>query len=92
MCVERNRGAMQYTAYRPLGPHQRAKHGPITSSVGLQISRWPLFVVGHLHQIGGMKSKAVLAWGPVHDDHAPHNVDDDADPCSARLSNIVTDF
>jgi hypothetical protein len=35
---------------------------------------------------------ALWAWGPIHDNHAPHNVDDDADPCSVRLSNIVTDF
>jgi hypothetical protein len=88
MCVERNRGAMQYTAYRPLGPHQRAKHGPVRSNAGFQISH----VSTDLHQVLMVISNALLAWGPVHDNHAPHNVDDDADPCSVRLSHIIADF
>jgi hypothetical protein len=61
---------------------QEAKPGPTRFTGGS----------GDLHQILGMKSNALLARGPVHDNHAPHNVDDDADPCSVRLSHIIADF
>jgi hypothetical protein len=46
----------------------------------------------HLHQILGMKSTALLAWGPIHDNHAPHNVDDDADGVAVNLSRRVAVF
>jgi hypothetical protein len=41
-----------------------------------------------------MKSEAVLAWGPVHDNQIglPHNVDDDADWLAVNLSHKIADF
>jgi hypothetical protein len=41
-----------------------------------------------------MKSKAVSAWGPVHDNQVgvPHNVNDDADSVAVNLSHIISDF
>src|SRR6266699_3256823 len=67
----------------PLGP---VPPGP---PAGLSTS-----VPGNLHQVIGMISEALLARGPIHDNRvgALHNVDDDADPCSVRLSHIIADF
>jgi hypothetical protein len=41
-----------------------------------------------------MKSNALLAWGPIHDNQVgmPHNVDDDADSLAVNLSHIIADF
>jgi hypothetical protein len=41
-----------------------------------------------------MKSDALLASGPIHDNHPgiPHNVDDDADSPAIDLSHIIADF
>jgi hypothetical protein len=51
---------------------------------------WP----ATLHHVGGMKSNALLAWGPIHDNQVgmPHNVDDDADSLAVNLSHIIADF
>jgi hypothetical protein len=48
----------------------------------------------HLHQVGGMKSNALSARGPIHDNQVgiPHNVDDDADSLAVNLSHIIADF
>jgi len=41
-----------------------------------------------------MKSNALLAWGPSHDNQVgtPHNADDDADSLAVNLSHIIADF
>jgi hypothetical protein len=41
-----------------------------------------------------MKSNALLAWGPIHDNQVgvPHNVDDDADSLAVGLSHMISDF
>jgi hypothetical protein len=41
-----------------------------------------------------MKSNAVLARGPIHDNQVgvPHNVDDDADSLAVNLSHMISDF
>jgi hypothetical protein len=41
-----------------------------------------------------MKSKAVLASGPIHDKRPgiPHNVNDDADSLAVNLSHMISDF
>jgi len=41
-----------------------------------------------------MKSNALLAWGPIHNDQigVPHNVDDDADSLAVSLSHMISDF
>jgi hypothetical protein len=51
-------------------------------------------VNGDPQQVGGMKSKAVLAWGPIHDNQVGvfHDVGDDADCLAANLSHIIADF
>jgi hypothetical protein len=51
-------------------------------------------VNGDPQQVGGMKSNALLAWGPIHDNQVgiPHNVDDDADSLAVNLSHIIADF
>jgi hypothetical protein len=41
-----------------------------------------------------MKSNALSARGPIHDNQVgiPHNVDDDADSLAVNLSHIIADF
>jgi hypothetical protein len=65
--------------------------------VGFHLShvlRQGLSVDGHLHQILGMISDALLAQGPIHDNHVGvfHDVDDDADCLAINLTHIIADF
>jgi hypothetical protein len=51
-------------------------------------------VNGDPQQVGGMKSKALLARRPIHDNQVGvfHDVGDDADCLAANLSHIIADF
>jgi hypothetical protein len=51
-------------------------------------------VNGDPQQVGGVISKALVAWGPTDDNQIglSHKVNDDADCLAIRLSHIIADF